>query len=282
MPTSVKTRPPTRSTRNRPAPGSRQQIEAEITNRILKLLDQGQLLPWEPGWSNSRHGVPINLSSGKPYRGINHWMTLLGQKAMGHDAPRWLTWRQAASRNGHIRQGESGIPIVFWKPIARRPETGPAESDDANATPEVITLESPGSRRQSDTYSLLRSYRVFNVAQTEDCRIPPLPPEELRDYDPIATVQAIFAGMPGQPTIETYRLANHAPHCAPSEDTVRVPEPGHCEQVEDYYNTLFHELIHCTGHPKTAEPLRLGRQRPRPARLRPGGTGGGHGIGAAG
>ena len=88
------------------------------------------------------------------------------------------------------------------------------------------------------------------MAQTENCRIPPRPPKELRDHDPIAAAQAIVAALPDPPTIETYRNANHAPHYRPAEDTVRLPEPGRYQRIEDYYNTLFHELIHSAGHPK--------------------------------
>ena len=65
----------------------RQRVEEEIANRVIELLDQGQLPPWEKGWNDSRNGVPCNTVGMKPYRGINRWMTLITQQAMGYDDP---------------------------------------------------------------------------------------------------------------------------------------------------------------------------------------------------
>jgi len=48
------------------------------------------------------------------------------------------------------------------------------------------------------------------------------------------------------PTFGTQQI----PHYAVKTDTVAVPVPGLYESVEEYYSTLFHELVHSTGHPK--------------------------------
>ena len=56
----------------------------------------------------------------KPYRGINRWMTLITQKAMGYDEPRWLTYRQAEALGGHVRKDEKSTIIIFWKRVPFR------------------------------------------------------------------------------------------------------------------------------------------------------------------
>ncbi len=43
-----------------------------ITDRILALLEQG-MVPWQQPW-DSATGVPRNLFSQRPYRGINVWL----------------------------------------------------------------------------------------------------------------------------------------------------------------------------------------------------------------
>ena len=83
------------SRKPRDGKNSRQQIEEAVADRIIELLDQGKLPPWEKDWQDSPHGFPVNAISMKPYRGINRWMTLLTQKIMGYTDPRWLTYRQA-------------------------------------------------------------------------------------------------------------------------------------------------------------------------------------------
>ena len=66
---------------------SRQRVEEEIADRIIELLDQGELPPWEKGWRNSQTGDPVNALTMKPYRGINRWLTLITQQSMGYDDP---------------------------------------------------------------------------------------------------------------------------------------------------------------------------------------------------
>ena len=47
------------------------------------------------------------------------------------------------------------------------------------------------------------------------------------------------------------------PHYTPRVDVVRVPEMGRYRSVEGYYNTVFHELVHATGHPKRLHRFEL-------------------------
>ena len=243
----------TRGRGGRPADGktSRQRVEDAVADRIIELLDQGQLPPWEKDWRDSANGIPRNAVSMKPYRGVNRWMTLLTHMAMGYQDPRWLTYRQAEALGGHVRKGETSTEIVFWKRVPFRDR----EDDGGNGLGRDD--QPPEEEGKIRTYPMLRSYRVFNVEQTEDCRIEPLPQPEAQDHDPIEQAEAIIAGMPGPPEFQTYQNANHAPHYAPAMDTVRVPDIGRYRSTEGYYNTVFHELVHSTGHPKRLDRFNL-------------------------
>ena len=97
---------------------------------------------------------------------------------------------------------------------------------------------------------MLRSYRVFNLEQTQDCKVKPLPPAETTGHDPIELAEAIIAGMPNPPQMEFYENANYVPHYQPATDVIRVPKMSRYLNLEDYYNTVFHELTHATGHSK--------------------------------
>ena len=78
-----------------------------ITNQIIKQLESG-VIPWRKPWSSR---LPMNLKSQKPYRGIN--VFILGSQ--GYASPYWLTYQQAASLGGHVKKGEHGSQICFWK-----------------------------------------------------------------------------------------------------------------------------------------------------------------------
>ncbi len=85
-----------------------------ITNRILALLEQGTV-PWRQPW-DSATGMPRNLFSQRPYRGINVWLLT----AMGLPSPFWATFHQVKAAGGSVRKGERGVPVVFWKVYLRR------------------------------------------------------------------------------------------------------------------------------------------------------------------
>ena len=56
-----------------------------ITDQILEKLETGKI-PWQKPWKGGKAGVPKNLVSKKPYRGIN--IFLLGMQCYGN--PWWL------------------------------------------------------------------------------------------------------------------------------------------------------------------------------------------------
>jgi antirestriction protein ArdC len=85
----------------------------KITQLIVDKLGQG-VVPWRRPWASS-HLPPTNLSTLKPYRGINVLLTSMG----GWDSPYWLTFNQARDLGANVRKGEKGTPIVFYTKIEK-------------------------------------------------------------------------------------------------------------------------------------------------------------------
>src|ERR1700744_5379896 len=69
-----------------------------ITERIVNLMEQGTV-PWHMPWTAST-GLPHNLVTKKPYRGINPFLLM----AAGYDSPHWLTFRQAIHLGGSVKK----------------------------------------------------------------------------------------------------------------------------------------------------------------------------------
>ena len=194
----------------------RQDAYQEITDRIIKLLEEGTV-PWQKPWvTRERH--PRNLVSGKKYRGINAFIL----SNADYTSPYWLTYKQASDRGGHVRRGEKGFPCVYW-----------------NWT--EIPDEKTG---EMELIPFLRKYTVFNVQQCEN-----VPYLEIKANDkecpPIEICEKIISGMPNPPSIE-HGMAISAYY--PSMDCVQMPFKNHFHNQESYYSSLFHELIHSTGH----------------------------------
>jgi len=194
-----------------------------ITSRIIKQLESG-VAPWHKPWkARGKSGLPRNLVSGREYRGINVW-TLLSS---AYANQQWLTFRQARQLDGHVRQGEAGLPIVYWK-------FGRHEVQDGN---DIIEKRSV----------LCLYYTVFNLEQCEGLKIRPAEPAENQpQVQPIEACEQIVADWRGKPVI---KHGGDSASYSKVLDSVQMPERTCFDSVEEYYSTLFHELAHSTGHP---------------------------------
>jgi antirestriction protein ArdC len=196
-----------------------------VTARILEQLERG-VVPWRRPW---RAELPVNLVSGKPYRGLN--VFLLGSQ--GYGSRYWLTFNQAAKLGGHIRKGERSSLVTFW-----------------HIGEETVIRQADGTERKSKPF-LLRYYSVFNIEQTEGISDKlGLTGASPRVAD-LAQCEAIVAGMPNPPKREQSDRAWYRP----ANDTVGMPARSLFNSAEGYYSTLFHEIVHSTGHTS-----RIGRE----------------------
>ena len=189
-----------------------------IANRIISQLESG-VAPWHKPWkARGKYGLPRNLVTQREYRGINVWILL----SNGYSSPYWLTFRQARELDGHVRQGEVGFPVVYWK-------FGTREVQDGD---EVIEKASV----------LCRYYTVFNVEQCEGLRLQPTrAADEEPEVRPIEQCERIVNHWQEKPPIKhggDYASYNK------TIDLVRMPESSCFNSAEEYYSTLFHELTH--------------------------------------
>jgi len=199
-----------------------------ITDKIINLLESG-VVPWRRPWTST--GLPRNLVSKKPYRGINYFLL----SASKYVSPFWLTYRQATELGGHIRKGEESTAVVFWK------------IEDAKRSTEDLDTEAIDEKHRRRF--LLRYYRLFNL---EQCELPQsvfdkLPKMETHQYDPIEAVEKIIAGMPNPP--EIVRAGSKAFY-SPITDRITLPPRELFISAEEEAATETHELIHSVGHEK--------------------------------
>ena len=201
---------------------TRKDINQMITQRIIERIQTTGVLPWKKPWSSSSD-VPRNLITRKPYRGINAFLLY----AMGYEHPCWLTMRQVNELGGRVRKGEHACPVVFWKFFDE----------------EEVPGETPNKR-----YALLRYYSVFNVSQCEglpEHRIPQV--AEQRAFLPLEEAERLVREMPDPPEIrcDSRRASYNA-----RLDLVRMP-PRECfAEASGFYEAIFHELTHASGHAK--------------------------------
>jgi antirestriction protein ArdC len=206
---------------------ARRDIYQEVTDRILELLEAGTV-PWRnPIHRKGGGGWPINLDSGKKYRGVNVFLLATVAWATGYGSDYWLTFKQAQKLGGKVRKGEKSSLVVFWKQYdTKDKETG-----------EDISIP------------VLKHYNVFNAEQCEGIEPPDaaIPDPNAEPFRPIQAAREITLGYPGMPkVIQTGSRAFYRP----STDEITIPKPELFNAPEGFYATLFHETVHSTGHSK--------------------------------
>ena len=181
-----------------------------ITNVIIEKLEEGNI-PWQKPFLNQS---AVNWVTQKEYRGINVMLLESGEYA---------TFKQISEAGGKVKKGSKGSIVVFWKLFKNEDE----ETGEERIVP------------------MLRYYKVFKVGkQTEG--IEPKRKEIKFSHDPIGSANKLIELYEDKPVLKS--SDNSGAYYSPSEDFVNVPVMDNFPNVEDYYNTMFHELVHSTGH----------------------------------
>lgn len=193
-----------------------------VTNRIIEHLEKG-VVPWQQPWTEA--GLPQNLITGRKYRGINVWLL----NTLNYHQNYFLTFKQVQELGGSVKKGENAHEVIFWKQILKENK----EAKENNENSKMLRIP------------LLRYYKVFNIEQCTGIPKEKLPVIEERVNDPIDTCEKIVFEMPKRPEIRHHELQAFYHK---GQDYVNMPRMEVFNSSEDYYATLFHELVHSTGH----------------------------------
>jgi antirestriction protein ArdC len=151
------------------------------------------------------------LKSNRPYRGINFILLSLS----GFKDHRWTTLKHATSIGGKVKKGEKSTQVVFWQ-ILNKIENGNLKN-----------------------IPILKYYNVFNLDQIEGIELPK------EEFNQILSAEELTEKMFNKPKIEH---GNFSPCYSPKQDLIKMPLQTNFETSESYYQTLWHELVHSTGH----------------------------------
>lgn len=187
-----------------------------VTDRILEQLEKGSI-PWQKPWTGTKNGA-YNRISNKPY-------SLLNQMILNHTGE-YATFKQWSELGGKIRRGEQSEIVVFWKiqPIEETKEDGIKEKKDI---------------------PLLRYFNVFHVSQVEGIE-PKV--REVAEVKPIEEAEKIKTAYVTREHITIKEIVSNEAFYSPSRDYIQVPCKEQYTNIEEFYSTLFHEMVHSTGH----------------------------------
>ena len=213
-----------------------EQIRKDVTERVVALLESGNVSKWVKPWVT--FGSPRNLNSGRKYSGLLNIMLLQQVGMMAEYAlPLWATFKQVQALGGSVLKDQHGTRIVFWKSLNQLNSAGVIEE------PDELGLVFEG--KITKPRYVLQYFTVFNVAQTtlDSVQISEQLGLVMRDHAPEEALEA-FAKVQG---IGIFHGGDRAYYDRVG-DYVQMPVIGAFKTREDYYSTLFHELVHSTGH----------------------------------
>jgi antirestriction protein ArdC len=201
-------------------------VYSRVTSQIINAIERGVSSNWRMPWHTSGKFAfsPINVTSKKPYRGINTVCLWAAAQSKGYEHGEWGTYQQWQERGAQVRKGEKATPVVFWKFA-----NNAAETDDGEDTPKS------GSR-----LLFTRGYSVFNAAQVDGYtpKANPETPIEQRIEHADAFFRAVNARVIHQGNRAFY---------SPDADTISLPPFPAFFTAMDYYCTRAHETGHWTS-----------------------------------
>ena len=206
---------------NNPQGGQTFDIHQQVTDQILAAMEasrtSGRRL-WD-----SQPSLPTNLTTGKPYSGINVLMLWSAALSRGFTSPYWLTYKQSSDMGGQVRKGEHGTHCVFYKPWE-------AESTN-HETGETETVKG----------AVLKGFTVFNLDQIDGIEAPAREPRA--PFQAIEDAERILQASPA-------RIVEGGPRAfyQPATDTIHLPNREAFISPEAFYSVALHEATHSTGH----------------------------------
>lgn len=196
---------------------AKRDLYEETTARILEQLEKG-VIPWRKPWTGGSADMPINITTGKAYKGSNVVMLWVTGSAYRHQ--KWLTYEQAKAAGGHVKKGEKGTGLIKWVVKDPDPETGKRPM-------------------------FPKAFTVFNIDQCEDL------PFTVEEAAPInADLRDAMADEFLLSTGATIKHNEQRAYYTTAGDYINLPAYETFTGVAEYYSTAFHELTHWTGNEK--------------------------------
>lgn len=196
----------------------------KIRDRVVDMLENG-IIPWHRTYDGNC--LPTSHLTGKVYGGMNRMLLKRG----GH----YWTWKQIQDAGGRVIKGRHAEQIYFRK-MCNKKMTGKDEDG--------VDYEYNGC------YYYLTSYMVFHETDIEG--VPKSEPDlditkndgNVEEADRIITNYMQREGIP-------FNNEDCIPHYSHNDllgiEEIAVPFKYRFDRLDDYYHTVFHEMVHSTG-----------------------------------
>ena len=196
----------------------------DVTNQIIQELEKGNVV-WKQPWKNL--GRCRNLLTKSSYSGFNLFYLNWKMEQRGFKTPHFMTFQQARSIGASVKKGAKSIQVIYWKNFS------------SESTEEI----------QITKYVRLHPFVhfVFNIDDIDNIDPKYLPINDSEEQS-IHTIEDCELLINNFHNLAEIRHGGDRAFYTPSHDFIQVPNINQFSSSEKYYSTLFHEIIHSTGH----------------------------------
>lgn len=240
-----------------------------ITDQVLEIINSGKELPWRKPWKSvQKYGISAaNFESKRAYRGINAFLLnfiLPWMRGKDWDIPYFLTFKQIEKLGGQLKKGSSGYKVVYFTQLYKyESEAEGLKFGTYNKAKFIKWLKENASKiwllrdkewtpeklAAQSIVPILKYYNVFNADDIDgiDWGLKDKEQEPKSEFEAIETAEAIVNNWSKMPKFQKGK-ADGAWYM-PSKDLLHMPLRETFNGAQEYYSTLFHEMVHATGHP---------------------------------
>jgi antirestriction protein ArdC len=202
----------------------------EVTNRIIALIEQG-VAPWRQTWNS--YGLARNYATGHIYTGINYLL----MNNTGYSIPYFMTFNQVQEQGGQVRKGAKAEMVIYFKVFYK-------DVNDQTLTKDESIMRTRNGE-EIRMLKFIRYYNVFNIGDIEGIEFN-IQEISLKPKEKIERCEHLVENMPNKPG--TITVPGDSACYYPANDFINIPAMKQFDSTEHYYATLFHELVHATGH----------------------------------
>lgn len=234
---------------------SSQDIYKMVNDQMIELIKKDDLPPWKKTWkagkNTASHGFEPakNFVTKKIYSGINYLMLNFiypSHRGSHWQVPYFLTFNQIEKKKGKIKQGAKALKVFYFRYILKY--KGQLISEE-----QYIKLANQCTDgnveicKDLEQFAMLKYYNVFAADDIEgiDWKFEVVEILEVdRSSYEIETCKAIVNAWSTKPPI---KHGGDRAFYRPGADFIQMPNIEDFDAPQEYYSTLFHEMIHSTG-----------------------------------
>lgn len=254
------------------APLTPNQIYQMITENVIKAITNSKgdpELEWDSDFLEKGGFLsPTSFDSKKPYRGVNIFQLKKGNPLGIFKNPYFLTLKQIEEQKGKLKKNAKAYKVVYFTCLYRFSDSKNKELFITYNKEKLLKfMKSKGYNIDLfDVFvkvvPILKCHEVFNgidvqgidfqldnLTDIEKAKLGFIEPSKARNNDSKNLIaELIIKNFPKDSATIKHGYKGASYNFI--QDVVKMPKYDAFYKSESYYSTLFHEMIHSTGHPK--------------------------------